>query len=393
MSSTRQFAPGTALSRVLTTATATPRVPLQVAAVRILTALTFVVLLLREWPNRATTWGPDAPWSYALSQEQLRIDGAFSLLVLHPGRFWFEACYVGAVLVGVLMVLGWHTRVVSALFLLAVVSFHNRSLFIADSGDLILQLSAIYLVLMRCGEAWSLDARRRARPGPVAAPRLARRLEPLGWAMAGGALVAVLTTRQSEPVIPVLALAVWAGVGLQWAARCRGSRAVRTLVECLANLFHNSGVALLMVQVVLIYSTAGWYKIQGRLWQQGTGAYYPLHVDTLSPWPALSGAVASSAVLVLAISYLTVLMQIAFPFAVLNQRAKKVLLVGLAAEHIGIAVLLGLPFFTGAILAADAIFLPTSWLVAVRRTSRHGRRRRVGAQSRQVTETSVPVTV
>ena len=392
MTRAHRIAPGAAIDRVVTACTATPHVPRQAALVRILTSLTWVVLLLREWPNRAVTWGPDAPWSFGLAQEQLRLDGAFSLLVLQPGRLWFEACYVAALLVGMLMLLGWHTRVVSVLFLLGVASFHNRSLFISDSGDLVLQLTTTYLVLMRCGQVWSLDARRQARGGRRRPSVFARFADPLLWLLVGTALVAVMTTRQAEPLLPAIALAGWAGVGVQWAVQRRGSRPARATVESLANLMHNSGVALLMAQVVLIYSTAGWYKVQGRLWQQGSGAYYPLHNDTLTPWPALSHAVAASGLLILVISYVTVMMQVAFPFAMLNRRAKTVLLVALVGEHLGIAVLMGLPFFSAAMLAADAIFLPTSWLLALRGASLR-RRRRVTPPVEVRREENVPVVV
>jgi hypothetical protein len=358
----RRIAATAAVDRLVAIATATAALPRQTAVVRILTSLTWLALLLREWPNRAATWGPDAPWSLPLARAQLRLDGAFSLLVVHPGRLWFEACYLAALLVGVLMLLGWHTRVVSVLFLLGVASFHNRSLFISDSGDLVLQLTATYLVLMRCGQVWSWDARRE-RAGRRRRSA-AHRADPLLWLAVGAALVAVLTTVEAEPVLPAIALAGWAAVGVQWAVRRRGSRPLRRTVEHLANLLHNAGVGLLMAQVVLIYSTAGWYKVQGRLWEQGTAVYYPLHIDSLTPWPALSHTLAASGLLVLVISYLTVMLQVAFPFAMLNRRAKKVLLVLLAGEHLGIAVLLGLPFFSAGMLAADAIYLPTSWLLA-----------------------------
>lgn len=357
-------------TRLLGWATATAHVPLQTAVVRILVSLTWLLLLLREWPNRELNWGPDAPWSYELSREQLRADGGFSLLVLHPSGTWFAVCYLAALLVAALMLVGWHTRVVSILFMLGVVSFHNRAPFVADSGDLVLHLLSIYLVLTRCGQAFSLDARLRSRSRSGSRPT-----QPiwagLGWILVGGVLLALLTGRQSEPVVPALAVAAWALVGAAWLVDRRGSTSARTTAGCLTNLVHNCGVALLMAQVVLIYSTAGWYKVQGQSWQQGSAVYYALHIDQLAPWPALSAAVASSALVVLAASYLTVMMQVAFPFAMLHPRAKKVVLVLLAGEHLGIAVVLGLPFFSAAILAADAIFLPTAWLVARQRPRRN----------------------
>ena len=47
---------------------------------------------------------------------------------------------------------------------------------------------------------------------------------------------------------------------------------------------------VIMAEACLIYATAGWYKIQGSRWQDGTAVYYPLHLDYFSPWPALADA-------------------------------------------------------------------------------------------------------
>lgn len=72
---------------------------------------------------------------------------------------------------------------------------------------------------------------------------------------------------------------------------------------------------------------------------------------------------ASSGTLVMLLSYGTVAVQVAFPFTLFNRRIKNVLLAVMMAEHVGIAVLLGLPFFSLAMIAADAVFLPTVFLM------------------------------
>ncbi|MGW7596264.1 HTTM domain-containing protein, partial [Streptomyces rubiginosohelvolus] len=99
-------------------------------------------------------------------------------------------------------------------------------------------------------------------------------------------------------------------------------------------------------EVCLLYASAGWYKIQGSRWQDGTALYYPLHLDYFSPWPWLADIMASSGTLVMVLTYGTVIVQVAFPFTLLNRRAKNVMLVLLMMEHLGIAVMLGLPFFS-----------------------------------------------
>lgn len=67
--------------------------------------------------------------------------------------------------------------------------------------------------------------------------------------------------------------------------------------------------------------------------------------------------------MVMLITYGTVIVQVAFPFTLFNRRVKNVLLVAMIIEHASIAVVLGLPFFSLAMIAADAVFLPTGFLL------------------------------
>ncbi|MCZ9339239.1 HTTM domain-containing protein, partial [Streptomyces sp. TRM76130] len=71
---------------------------------------------------------------------------------------------------------------------------------------------------------------------------------------------------------------------------------------------------------------------------------------------------AASGTLVMLITYGTVAVQVAFPFTLFNRRVKNVLLAAMMVEHAVIAVVLGLPFFSLAMIVADAVFLPTVFL-------------------------------
>jgi hypothetical protein len=57
-----------------------------------------------------------------------------------------------------------------------------------------------------------------------------------------------------------------------------------------------------------------------------------------------------------------VAVQVAFPFTLFNRRVKNVLLALMITEHLAIAVVLGLPFFSLAMIVADSVFLPTTFL-------------------------------
>ncbi len=70
----------------------------------------------------------------------------------------------------------------------------------------------------------------------------------------------------------------------------------------------------------------------------------------------------SSGTILMIVAYGTVMVQVAFPFTLFNRRVKNVLLALMMIEHAVIAVVLGLPFFSLAMITADAVFLPTSFL-------------------------------
>ncbi|MFD4756771.1 HTTM domain-containing protein [Streptomyces sp. NPDC058426] len=341
----------------------------QTAAVRIGVAGTWGVYLLREWPHRAELYGPDSAWGWDLARRLVSGNGAFTALLWSRSEAWFTCVYVLALLVSFLLVLGWRTRTMSVLFALTLLSLQNRSVFVGDGGDNLLHLLALYLCLTRCGQVWSLDARRRALGRPD-------RAGPWLWGLLGTALLAARLSDRLTPGWTLTLAATWAALGAWWFLERHPLGETRALADVLGNLLHHAGVLIIMAETCLVYATAGWYKVQGSRWQDGTAVYYPLELDSFSPWPALSHALAAHGTLIALLTYGTVFAQVAFPFSLLNRRAKNVLIIVLVGEHLGIAFLLGLPFFSLAMLAADAVFLPTGFLRAVERGARRVTRRR-----------------
>ncbi|WP_449483100.1 HTTM domain-containing protein [Streptomyces avidinii] len=343
--------------------------PYQSAVVRIGFAGTWLFFLLREFPHRHEMYGPDGPWSWELAQRLISSNHAFTVLMWSDSALWFETVYALSVLSSALLLLGWRTRATSVVFMIGVLSLQNRSVFMGDGGDNVIHLMAIYLVLTRCAQVWSLDARRARRLGTASAGRAG----PLLWALLGAVFVYGAATGGFGNGWLVAFAALWVVAALWWMVDRWGPLPAvaggepegegRAVLDVLANLVHNAGMLVIMLEVCLIYATAGWYKIQGSRWQDGTALYYPLGLDYFTPWPGMSALLASSGTLVMLVSYGTVAVQVAFPFTLFNRRIKNVLLALMMLEHAGIAVLLGLPFFSLAMIAADAVFLPTVFLV------------------------------
>lgn len=406
------------VARGLAKVTSTAVGPYQSAIVRIGFALTWLLFLLREWPHRSELYGPDSPWGLDLAGRLISGNHAFTVLLWNDSRAWFELVYAVAILASVMLLLGWRTRTASLLFMIGVLSLQNRSIFVGDGGDNVIHLMAIYLAFTRCGQVWSLDRRRAVKAADAsredhpAAVETAAQAEtaaaaqaesavtaeaaavlrvpratpggsdPVGiglWTVLGAALVAASLFGKLSTEWAVIFWACWLVQALWWAVRRFAPGEPRTVLDIFGNLVHNGAMLVIVVEVCLIYSTAGWYKIQGSRWQDGTALYYPLHLDDFTPWPALSHLLAGNGAMVMLITYGTVMVQVAFPFTLFNRRVKNVLLVAMMLEHASIAVVLGLPFFSLAMIAADAVFLPTGFLLwagdqVVRRLRPAGRR-------------------
>ncbi|RRR68537.1 HTTM domain-containing protein, partial [Streptomyces sp. RP5T] len=357
------LAVSTAIARVTETALG----PYQSATIRIGFSATWLLFLLREFPHRQELYGPDGPWNWNLADQLVSLNGAFSALMWSDGQFWFGTVYVLAVLSSLLLLLGWHTRAMSVLFMVGVLSLQNRSIFMGDGGDNVLHLMCIYLVFTRCGQVWSLDERRarRTREARARGEHVVGRAGPALWAALGLVLVsaAFLDKLNGDWFVPALLWTLWLAQALWWAAgRFARSGQSRIMLDVVANIVHNGALLVIMAEACLIYATAGWYKIQGSRWQDGTAVYYPLHLESFSPWPALADLLSANGVMVMLVTYGTVAVQVAFPFTLFNRRVKNVLLAAMITEHAVIAVVLGLPFFSLAMIAADSVFLPTSFL-------------------------------
>ncbi|MFD7434937.1 HTTM domain-containing protein [Streptomyces sp. NPDC059861] len=356
-----------AVSRGIARVTESPLGPYQTAVIRIGFAATWLLFLLREIPHRQELYGPDGPWGWDLAEQLVGANGAFTALMWSDGRLWFETVYALGVLSSLLLMLGWRTRTMSVLFMVGVLSLQNRSVFMGDGGDNVLHLMCIYLVFTRCGQVWSLDARRarRTREAHARGERVTDRTGPLLWSVLGLVLVGVtaLGRLDGDWTVPALLWGVWVAQALWWlVGRLTRTGEPRIMLDVIADILHNGALFVIMAEACLIYATAGWYKIQGSRWQDGTAVYYPLHLEYFSPWPALADLMSTSGTVVMLVTYGTVIVQVAFPFTLLHRRVKNVLLAVMIVEHAVIAVVLGLPFFSLAMIAADAVFLPTSFL-------------------------------
>jgi len=299
------------------------------AMLRIGYGLTYLVFLVREFPNREELWGPHAAWTPALARQYAAATNWYGwvkswyTLLATTNDTRFELSYALALLICAAMALGWRTRATSIAFMLVVTTFSGRDAFLGDGGDNVLLLMSIYLVFAAGGRRLSLDSRR-------------------------------LAARTASPRTPP-------GPALAELAEVR--RRVVTLV-------HNAAILVIGFQMCVIYGAAALWKAQGAVWENGTAIYYVLHIDWFRVWPGLSDAVAGHPTVVAIVAYVTVFAQIGFPFAIFSKRLKYALLVLLLGMHLSIAVLLGIPVFSAVMIIGDSVFLPDAFWLAVGRIAR-----------------------
>ena len=286
------------------------------AVLRIGYGIAFLAYLVREFPQREELWGPNAAWTPAMADQYAHAMNWFGwikswyTLLATTSDVRFQISYDLALLICVALILGFYTRFSSVLFMLVVTTFTARDAFLGDGGDNVMTLMSIYLVFLASGRRLSLDSRRTrnkvAKEQPMSGPRA-----ELGE------------------------------------LRRRG-----------VNLMHNAAVFVIGFQMCVIYGAAGLWKAQGHLWQDGSAMYYVLHIDWFQPWPGLSGFVAGNSIGICVIAYVTVFMQIGFPFVIFTKRMKYVVLAVLLGMHLGIALMLGIPVFSLVMIVGDSVFLP-----------------------------------
>jgi uncharacterized membrane protein YphA (DoxX/SURF4 family) len=274
------------------------------AAARILTGCAVLGLLMSNVRHRDVLFGAGSVW--AEPGLAGRPDYWPTEIVAHLGSTAFLFYYLLVIAVALFWIVGWHTRLAGLLVLVGEVSIIERAPVVGDQGDNILRIALVLLLFMQSDEYWSLDARRRTRRG-------------------------------ADTLLP------------PW----------------LTNSVHNIAVATLGFQLVIAYFWAGVAKAGGPEWQHGTALYYPLQLQEFRPFPLLNDLFTHSGLVVGLSTYVVIIFELGFGFALLHPVARRIAIALAIALHVSIAVLMALPWFSLAMLAGVAIFVSTSTYVAV----------------------------
>lgn len=258
---------------------------------RIIAGVGILYQYLVNYEQRRYLFGPNGVMPFDAFAGD--VGEGFSLYRFAHSTAGFELLFHLGLVVAILFVVGWRTRLMTALNYVFWVSLHRRFNLLWDGGDNVMQLVLVYALFADLGAHWSLDAaRRRVR-----------------------------------------------SLDREW-ARLRA-------------IAHNAAILAFAIQISLVYGVAGLTKVQGETWRNGTALYYALRAGEFT-LPGYSDYIYGSSTLLLLLAYATVAFQVSFPFLLfLNRRTRTLVVVAGLAFHLGIAFFMGLVTFAIFLIAVD----------------------------------------
>lgn len=205
----------------------------------------------------------------------------------------FEFIFHLGIIAALLFTLGYKTRLISIINFIFLYSLHQQNPIILDGGHNIMIITLIYLFFVKTNAYFSIDK-------------------------------FINSTKKKENLY--------------------------------VNIVHNFGVLSIIIQFCILYLNSALYKVMGEYWQNGTAIYYILQVDEFNlPW--LTDLIISSDILIVFITYSTILLQIAFPFMLLNKFTKYIALSLIVPLHLAIAFAMGLITFSLTMIIMDMILI------------------------------------
>jgi len=196
------------------------------------------------------------------------------------------AATVGA---GLLATLGLFSRVSLALFVLGLTALQNRAPLLLNSGDTLLRVNLIYLLLSQCGAALSLDSYLRRRKG----------------------------------LPPITSVPLWPQRVMQ-------------------------------IQIAILYLSATWYKFQGELWREGLVTWAVFRLEELRRFEPPAFLLTETASKIT--TWSTLVIELALCTLVWFKPYRNLVILSGVLLHVGISVILNIPFFSWITMSCYASF-------------------------------------
>ncbi len=283
--------------------------PRALAALRVALGAFLLADLLRRSRSLVVFYTDAGVLPRATLHGQFPVVGRLSLHAVSGAALVQGALFVVAAGAAVALALGYRTRVAAVASWLLLVSLHARNPVVVHGGDSLLRRVLFWGAFLPLGARWSVDALRARRRGGT-----------------------------------------------------DGDDAVRRSTSPIATV----ATAALLVQVVVVYTVNGLFKLRGDHWPGGDAVRYVLGLDHLTV--LLGDALAGHPALLGALTWLWLAMVLAAGLlVVLTGRARTLLAALFVAAHVGMALTLRLGLFPLVSVAALLPFLgPRVWDAAER---------------------------
>lgn len=271
------------------------------AVTRILMGSAALGLLLTNFRTRLYSFGSGSVWNGEVLEAKSDFPKIWLFSLYHrviTDDLLYSLLYILLIGVAVLVILGWRTRIVLPVFFVLWVSFIEANDMLGDQGDNMFRIALLLMLFADPAARWSLDAKRRS----------------------------------SDEASPYL-----------------GSQ--------IGTVLHNLVLVALTAQVVFVYASGALYKAAGSPWSGGYAVYNPLQTERFGTWPVLSDIATSWGPMVTLATWGSIILQMSFGFMLLSRVTRVFALVGILSFHIGIGILMGLPWFSLTMIAIDSIFI------------------------------------
>ncbi|UKY47834.1 HTTM domain-containing protein [Streptomyces inhibens] len=261
-----------------------------------------------QYGDREYLFGPNGvlPWREFVTQ--IHENESFSLYAFNSSGAWFEIVFHLGMLAALAVTCGVGGRLGLAVHWVFLWSIYQRQTILLDGGDNLAYVVIPMLLLTRCYGR----------------------------------------------------LAFSTGLARKFTQRVPGS------LRALARPLHNLGILAVATQICLVYVTSGLYKVQGKMWQDGTALFYVLRVSEFT-LPGVSDLVYNNDFLVFLGTYSTTIFLVYFPLGIMVPQLRPWAAVASISFHVAIGVLMGLTSFALTMMACDLIFLSGALNTALER--------------------------
>jgi uncharacterized membrane protein YphA (DoxX/SURF4 family) len=288
----------------LNTFLTTQQAQIGLSLVRIFFGIAVFYELAMNTPIRFLLWGADGIVSYERYRQLTEEGNFYTLFDLGAEPWVVNAVVFGGMVVALLYIIGFQTRIMGVLMAILMFSIYTRDYAITHGGDNVLRLMFVYLMFANVGARFSVDA----------------------W----------LRKRRKRKLF----------------ANLRDNQTLRDFIA----IIHNFAWLACILQLAFMYFTSGTYKVMGDLWQNGTALYYASRVQEFYT-PGLSELLWKYEPILILATYVSTIFQVAFPFLLLNRYTKYVAVFGACMLHIGIAISMGLVDFSWVMVGCECMLL------------------------------------